>query len=124
MALEDKKGQMGSSRVPDAPKEKAPIPEPKKETDSSLWKGSQYLKGESLRGWAKSDEAWRKTNLSETERTKISQDLFGKEGDYFKKKDADKTLKILTEKKAYAKTDSERQIIDKEIKVVKSILGK
>lgn len=127
MALDDKKEQLSSSRdnlsreteVP-----KASMPEPKEETDISAWGGSKYLKRESLGKWARSDEAWRKTNLSEPERIKISDELFGKSGNYLDKKKGEKALKGLEKERAYATTDLDRKRIDKEIKVAKSILGK
>jgi hypothetical protein len=124
MALDDKKEQLSSSRVPESPKEKAPVQEPKKEIDTSVWGGSQYLKGEKLRNWARSDEAWKKTNLSESERIKISSDLFGKSGDYLDKNKAGKTLSGLEKEMSYAKTDADKERIKKEIRVAKSILGK
>jgi hypothetical protein len=125
MAIDDKKQELSSSKMPEMPKEKAPEPEPKKEPqDKSIWGGKQYIKGEDFRKWARSDEAWKRTNLSESDRMKIGKDLFAKEGNYFKTKDAEKALKGLNAKRAYANTDAERKEIDKEIKVVKGILGK
>lgn len=124
MALEDRKEQLSNSRVPDAPKEKAPAPEPKKEMDDSAWRGSQYLKGENLRNWARSDDAWKKTNLSESERTRIIEKIAGGKGDYFKKSDAEKAIGKLEKEMSYVNTDADRERIKKEIKVAKSILGK
>ncbi|MCX6760552.1 MAG: hypothetical protein NTZ84_00365 [Candidatus Nealsonbacteria bacterium] len=129
MAIDDKKEQLSGSktsisRETETPKEKAPAPEPKKEIDTSAWGGNKYLKRESLGGWARSDEAWRKTNLPESERVEISNELFGKSGDYLDKKKGEKTLKGLEKERAYANTDLDRKRIDKEIKVAKSILGK
>lgn len=124
MALDDAKEQLGSLRASEMPKEKSPVPEPKKEIDTSVWGDNKYLKATNLRNWAKSDEAWRKTNLPEPERIRISSELFGKSGDYLDKKKAEKTLKGLEKEMAWVKTDAEKERIKKEIKVAKIILGK
>jgi len=129
MALDDKREQLSSSRIPEMPKEKAPAPEPKKEIDNSAWKGGQHLKSESLKNWARSNEALKKINLPQSERLKICNELldnehFGKFGNYLTKDKAEKTLKGLQKERAYANTDLDRKRLDKEIKVAKSILGK
>jgi hypothetical protein len=124
MALDDAKEQLSNLRASEISKEESPLPEPKKEIDTSVWGGDKYLKGTNLRNWARSDEAWRKTNLPEEERIKISSELFGKSGNFLDKKKAEKTLKGLEKEMAWVKTDAEKERIKREIKVAKGILGK
>jgi hypothetical protein len=121
MALEEKKGQLGKPADSGIPREKAPTPPPQ---DSSAWGGKPYLKQEDIRRWARSDSAYGKTNLPESERMKIAQGLFATKGDFFKKEKSGKVLKELEVKRSYAKTDIERRNLDKQIKVAKGILGK
>ena len=121
MALEDKKGQLSKPMGSGIPKEKAPAPLPQ---DPSAWRGKPFLKQESIRNWARSDSAYSKTNLPESERLKIAQGLFGTKGDFFKKEKGGKVLKELEVKRSYAKTDIERRNLDKQIKVAKGVLGK
>jgi hypothetical protein len=124
MALDDAKEQLSNLRASEISKEESPLLEPKKEIDNSVWGGDKYLKGTNLRNWARSDEAWKKTNLPEEERIKISSELFGKSGNFLDKKKAEKTLKGLEKEMAWVKTDAEKERIKREIKVAKGILGK
>lgn len=122
MALDNIKGQLGGSKTPSAPKEKAPAPEPKKTPqDTSLWGGKQYLSGEKLRNWTRSNQAYNETKLPGKEIAERSQKLFGKEGDYLQIKDIDKKIKELNEQRSRTRPDLEVKEIEKDIKVAEVI---
>jgi hypothetical protein len=91
--------------------------------DASVFKGKPYIRGAGLKSWAESDGAYKATNLSQAERTKIVQELFGKE-DYFYKREAEGRLTKLRGERYRAKTDAERKKLDKKITVTETILGK
>jgi len=122
MALNEKLGGQG---VPKILREQSPIPPPvEKPKDSSAWKGKPFLRGEDVRGWAKSDEAYKETNLSREKREEIAKGLFEKSGDYLKKEKVEKAFKKLKEDFSYAKTDIDRKKIYDKMKIIKAMLDK
>lgn len=102
--------------------EKMPPPKEEKK-DSSIFGENSFIKSEGLRKWARSDSAFKTTKLSQGERgQRIKQIFRGK--DFIDREKTEKQLKKLQMEKYQAKTDSAKKDLEKDIKIVKGILGK
>lgn len=121
MPLFEKKQQLSRGEIKGRP-EKVPPPKEEKK-DLSIFGGKSFIRGGGLRNWARSDQSFRTTNLPQSERLKITQELFGKK-DFLKKKDVETTLKRLEMARFRARKDAEIKEIKTKIKIAKSILGK
>jgi hypothetical protein len=120
MAIDDKRGQMGGSSGPLGERS---APKPEIPADRTPWGGSEFLSGEKLRNWARSDKAYDQTGgMYESERLERANKIFGSSGDYLNKGKAREILRKLQEKKAYAQTDKDIAEATKDIKIVESLL--
>jgi len=117
MALEEKKQQL-TQKGGVKPSEKPVSPK-----DVSVFGGRSAIPTGDLRSWARSDEAFKSTNVPQTERMQIVQKYFGKESFINKQRTQEKLKKLETEK-YQTRTDKKIKELDKDIKVLKGILNK
>lgn len=102
--------------------EKMPLPKEEKK-DSSIFGGKPFVKSEGLRKWARSDSAFKTTKLSQGERGQRIKQIFGGK-DFIDRGKTEKQLKKLQMEKFQAKTDTAKKDLEKDIKIIKGILGK
>jgi|GEM_PF-6246958 hypothetical protein len=119
MAIDPKRGQMGE--VP-RPLGERSAPKPEMPADRTPFGGRQNLRESDIRDILRSDRAYDKTGMYESERLERGKRLFGSAGDFFSPEKARKILNDLRQKKAYAPIDKERGELDKDIKVAEFFL--
>jgi hypothetical protein len=127
MALFNKKQQLGQGNPKEKPEK---MPPPKKEKqDTSIFKGKPFIRREKLRGWLKTEEAWRETKKPLKERVGLEKKLFDpkKFGEFIDPREVEKVYKEIkdfpTKAKEKYKIQGEGERL-RTLKALEKLMGK